>query len=63
MIAKEDPTFLNKTKHEEAKHHAKIEFEKKKDEVLTSLKGLGNSILGEMKREVRNESGQLQTQP
>lgn len=45
-LLKIDPRFVNMTNYEIAKAKAAEEFEKKKDEVVTQLKGLGNSILG-----------------
>lgn len=59
-MEKKEQGFLNKKHFEDAKIKAKIEFEKKKDEVIGSLKNLGNSILGDLTRQVRHELGQLQ---
>jgi hypothetical protein len=41
-----DPTFVNRQKYDEAKAKASEEFERKKNEVLTQLKGFGNALLG-----------------
>jgi len=56
---KVDPQFVSKEKYETAKAKASEEFERKKNEVLSQLKGFGNSILGELIRKIRNESGQF----
>jgi len=50
-----DPKFVSQEKYESAKAKAAEEFERKKNEVLGQLKGFGNSILGFLIRQVRDE--------
>ena len=54
-ILKIDPKFVSQEKYESAKAKAAEEFERKKNEVLGQLKGFGNSILGFLIRQVRDE--------
>lgn len=54
-IMKIDPKFVSQEKYESAKAKAAEEFERKKNEVLGQLKGFGNSILGFLIRQVRDE--------
>jgi hypothetical protein len=53
---KVDPQFVNKVKYDTAKAKAAEEFETKKNEMMSQLKGLGNSILGLINRKIRTES-------